>query len=657
MSKIILNILKITTSFSLFVFSFNLFAYEKVEDVFLDIDKNYTYYNELQNLYDKWVINPDLESKFNPNKLLSRDEFVWVVMEVWCSKCIKPNTALEYILKYWNNKVFFDVGDNNDYFYCISEAYNKDVVKWYSPSYKCQDWTTKSGEIPFCTNNNITLEEAVAVLLRNSSVFTINDNNNIISQITSWIITNDLSKDVKVKNIDWSVYTFYWYFKKALELNYKEYDIYWNEKKYSLIEIDSNWNINPKKYITKQDFLRMSYIVSKINSCSLKNTSDNSNFWLELEIYDKECNSSLKNCTRSELIDQTWIYDFSSQVLWECDKWIKSYTWYFYNKTTKESYIMSWKYLEDYKLKSYWNWVIKLIVEDNCLNTSDVESEIIYKKDKNIWLQINANPISWVWPLKVNFETITNCQNCKYDWNFTDGNKSNFKNPNNIFKNIWSYKVELILTDKDWNNLKSKIVIYVENNNEELLKKLKELENKLWDNSPFKTQIDNLEKLIENNQNRQEISDKLKELEKNTWVNLTLVETNLSIIDTDGDSIFDDKDKCQNLKWDKNNFWCPILDEKCLANSEVNTCKSGYSCNSNWYCEVKNETKLLWTCIYPKSGSSIFWNVVCDTCPCLNSFDFLAFLRKCDLVLPAITSRDWKEIFSKSSPYQIPYNY
>jgi len=47
----------------------------------------------------------------------------------------------------------------------------------------CQDGTTKASEIPFCTNNNITLEEAVAFLLRNSSIFTIQDNQNILSQI------------------------------------------------------------------------------------------------------------------------------------------------------------------------------------------------------------------------------------------------------------------------------------------------------------------------------------------------------------------------------------------------------------------------------------------------------------------------------------------
>ncbi len=53
--------------FSLFIFSFQAFAAQKIEDVFTDIKKDYIYYNELQSLYDKWVITPDLDGKFNPN--------------------------------------------------------------------------------------------------------------------------------------------------------------------------------------------------------------------------------------------------------------------------------------------------------------------------------------------------------------------------------------------------------------------------------------------------------------------------------------------------------------------------------------------------------------------------------------------------------------
>ncbi|MDP2395698.1 MAG: S-layer homology domain-containing protein [bacterium] len=44
--------------------------------MFSDINSNYKYLNELQTLYDKGMIFPDKNGKFNPNELLNRDEFV-----------------------------------------------------------------------------------------------------------------------------------------------------------------------------------------------------------------------------------------------------------------------------------------------------------------------------------------------------------------------------------------------------------------------------------------------------------------------------------------------------------------------------------------------------------------------------------------------------
>jgi len=254
-----------------FVFFLNTYANsQKLEDVFLDISKEYEYYDLLQNLYDKWMIKPDEESKLSPNKPLTRDEFVWIIMEVSCIKCIKPDTSIDLISKY-KTPPYYDILKENKYFYCISEAKQIETVKWYDISHKCEDGTFKSWESPFCIKNTITLEEALAFLLRNSSIFKVSDNENIKALIRAWAITDKLSNDIWPKNSDWSVYTFYWYFKKRLEVNYLEYDIYWNEKKISLLEKDSYWNLNPKKIIKKSDFIKMAYIISKMNSCKIDN--------------------------------------------------------------------------------------------------------------------------------------------------------------------------------------------------------------------------------------------------------------------------------------------------------------------------------------------------------------------------------------------------
>lgn len=648
--------------------------YESVENVFLDIDSDYKYLQELQNLYDKWVITPDENGKFNPTKLLNRDEFVGIVMEVSCKDCIKPDTALEYISQYTGKTIFYDLKESNKFFYCIADAEKNDVVKWYWESYTCEDKTFQAGKNPFCTNNNITLEEALAVLLRNSSVFTIADNNSVIAQIAAGSITQDLAKDVKTKTIEGDIYTFYGYFKKALELKYEEYDVYGNLKKYQLVSADSNGNLNPKKYVSKEEFLRMSYIISKINSCSLLNDNNNKNSSIawKIDIFDKSCTGDTKNCKKSDLNDETGTYDFSADISTTCEKGIKNYTRILYNKNDGTFIVESGKLLDNYKFKSYWIWQIRLIVEDNCWNQIDLRNQISYldpttkkSSDNDLGVSIIAQPITGFWPLKVDLESIvSNCPNCKYEWSFWDGNTSTLKDPSHTFVESGVYDVKLIIVDSDGNKAFANVVIVVKKDLQDINNMIDDIASKykvdLWD--------------IKKNINDGNLDDAIKGIELvewankwNTWLindldnlwdaisNSTLVEK----IDSDKDGVYDDEDKCVNVKWLASNKWCPNLEQECLANSEKNTCKTGYVCGAQWFCVIDTKTTadIAWSCIYPSNGSSIFWNAVCDSCPCDFSFDFKAKIRRCDIIVPAITSPDKKEIYGRGEPYQVPYNY
>jgi len=111
---------------SQFLLSNNVFSAQiPVEKVFTDISKDYKYHKELQALYDRWMIFPDENWKFSPNKLLNRDEFVGITMEIICKKCISPNTNFEFIKNYSDKIPFYDVEKQNKYFYCISESDNK----------------------------------------------------------------------------------------------------------------------------------------------------------------------------------------------------------------------------------------------------------------------------------------------------------------------------------------------------------------------------------------------------------------------------------------------------------------------------------------------------------------------------------------------------
>jgi len=253
-------------------------------------------YTELQTFYERGMISPDSEWKFSPYSLLERDEFVWISIEAACERCIQPHTEFQFIEKYWEQDIYFDVTPDNKHFYCIAEADDKDFVKWYDPWFICENWVSRNSERPFCPQNTITLEESVAVLLRNSGVFTIEDNQAVMQDILAGRITEKLSDDVSPTNSDGSPYTFYGYLQKALEFELVEFDTDGNEKVYKMLEVVDG-KIRPKKWITKEEFLLLSYIVFKSNSC-WDITSDT--IALDMSILPATC-SEWDSCNSSDI--------------------------------------------------------------------------------------------------------------------------------------------------------------------------------------------------------------------------------------------------------------------------------------------------------------------------------------------------------------------
>jgi len=354
-----------------------------VENVFSDIDVDYQYRDELQALYDRGTIVADASGTFNPQELLNRDEFVWISMEVICERCIQPHTEYKFIDKYFNEDVYFDISNANPYFYCVAEADDKNYVRWYGIGELCQNGTSQFWERPFCPENTINLEEAVAVLLRNSGIFTISDNALVIENIRNGTITQTLWNDVIPADIDNNPYTFYWYLQKALEYEITEFDALWNEQTFRLLELDSNGNVNPKKQITKEEFLRMSYIALKSNSCS---DIAGSQIALDMNIWDKTCDeSSISECNISDLNDPEDTYDFEPVVEWFCESGIDDPTWYiwrFQNLDTWQQEIRYGRYIDNYAFLSLWEWRVYLRVTDLCGNSSEIYSTIYVSWDE-----------------------------------------------------------------------------------------------------------------------------------------------------------------------------------------------------------------------------------------------------------------------------------
>lgn len=607
---------------SFFILGFNVFASnEEVEDIFNDITSDYKYLNELQSLYDKWMIKPDANWNFNPKTLLTREEFVWISMHTICEECISPNTPDYLIEKYRWQKPFYDVlEDWNDYFYCIALAKDKGYVKWYDIGYTCEDSTNNSTQSPFCSYNNITLEEAIAVLLRNSWIFTIEDNEETMSKISAWIINTDISNDVWVRNTDWSIYTFYWYLSKALEYKLVDYDIYWNKKEYYLLEKDNEWNINPKKNITKEEFLRLAYITTKANSCSLRslNTSNDldNNFEIDtqISIYDTTCKTSTSDFLNTN--GSRGPYCFKADTSNEGED--TTYRWTFINKntwTTLESY---WEELNNVNFPEDWNWQINLEVNNNAWNWNS-QSNINIWNLEGINMIIETQPdSSWDW-MRIPFTPIVSWWEWEYTyaWDFWDWQTSNEESPIHDFSQEWNYEVNLTVTDENWNEVNSSITVSTSS-----------IERCLWD---WNCSCSN-------------------------WYICSTLDTQscslswICLKDTDFDEVADQNDSCPFIAWDKNNNWCPILDRVCSTDDD---CDNWFYCSTTNFCEVKKEDTT--SCIVPSNNSSIFWNMICNSCPCSLNLDFTADMRKCDVVFPAIVSPTWKDIYSRWKAYQIPY--
>lgn len=566
-----------------------------VENVFSDIDSDYQYRDELQLLYDRGMIYPDEEGKFAPYSLLNRDEFVGISMEVTCKRCIQPHTEFKYIEKYLNKDVYYDIDSSNKYFYCVAEADANNYVRGYDPSYQCQDGTQRDNERPFCTNNTITLEEAMAVILRNSGIFTIEDNAELINQINAGTITEILAEDVAPRNLDGSVYTFYGYFKKALDFRLVEYDAEGNETVYTMVDVVDN-KLRPKKSVTKEEFLRIAYVALKSNSCT--EIQDNE-IALQIDIWEKSCEPWDEDCTESDLNDEDDTYDFTPDVKGFCEEWIDDptgYVWRFYNLTNGDEFFEYGSFLNNIKLPSEWEWRVYLTVRDRCGNTAQVYSTILVSYDLALNVDIIANPIIGYENLLVDFEWVAHGgeKPYSYRWDFWD--------------------------TRGWYG---RIIphLYTSSN-------------------VFLTRLD--------------VTD-VKGREWSATVLIKVLEADSCESDSDSDGVYDCDDRCPIIAGPENNSWCPNVEIPCWDNC---SCPEGYTCNSQDGNLCPGEPICLpiekaSSCLYSPTQSAIFWNASCNSCPCGNYLDFFADVRDCDIVFPAITSPDAKNIYSRGEYWEI----
>lgn len=506
---------------------------------FTDVAKSDNFYSNLEYLYNMWIIKDNPTHKFNPSWLIRRDEFVGIVVWVWCKDCINPR--IEDIIKY-TSIPFIDVEKNNPYFYCISSGKEDWIIKWYlldsSSKYTCQNNKTFS-QTPFCPENNITRIEAVTVLLRTAKIW--NDE-----------LNSNISRTTEISDVDDKWYGFA---KKWIEV--------W------ILSLNGDKKVFPNEYINKAEFINMAYKIFGINSCELKSKNNWELSW-EIKIYDKDnAGSCSGRWTISNLSDSTsTIYDFLGYTE---STWNFEYSWKFTNLTTKEVIKKEWKCLNDFDLKTTGKWIVKLTIKDKTnWKTSTSYSQIYINSDDKSWIRANisANPIYWSIPLKVDFSSIVAWWDSKYiyNWDFWDKNISNLKNPINTYLNSWVYTVILRVTDES---------------------------------------------------NHEGVASVQIEVNKN--------------LDSDNDWTLDKNDLCPLVFWPASNAGCPILKENFWIKTISNKCLQDKA-TQNWFINAK---------------------LSCTSCPCDFSVKFNSEIRNCDIIFPAIISKDETEIFSRWAIFSI----
>jgi hypothetical protein len=249
---------------------------------FTDVPAGASYYTDLSQIYNVGIIADTPDHLFHPDGLLPRDEFVGTVVGVSCQKCINP--SVEDIIHY-NTNPFIDILKKNQYFYCISYAKEKEIVRGYvmdnTGKAQCQNNETFS-EVPFCPANSVTRIESAAVLLRQAGLWDETKN------------SNPYEKKMILPDVD-----SYWYgyAQKALEVG--------------LISIDKDKKVFPNEYITRKEFVTMASKIFAINMCQVKNTPPSLDFGSMIKIFDKD----KQNCSESQAVttfpdSTTTMYDF-----------------------------------------------------------------------------------------------------------------------------------------------------------------------------------------------------------------------------------------------------------------------------------------------------------------------------------------------------------
>lgn len=225
----------------------------------------------------------------------------------------------------------------------------------------------------------------------------------------------------------------------------------------------------------------------------------------------------------------------------------------------------------------------------------------LYAAESLSWVVNTNNGImiasldSWATPLIIDFEPQVKNPDIKYVWTVSNWEKIYSQNTTQIFSLPWEYSISLSITDLQWVTSSGSMTITARD------------------------------------------------------------EPNCEL-DYDGDNFNNCEDLCPLIEGGVLNKWCPLFEQKCQPDC---SCDDGYTCNfswdqntcgANWVCLPKRPES---SCYYNAEKNYLFWNAVCNSCPCVNKLEYNATIRMCDILFPAIVSADGKDIYKRWKFFEI----
>ena len=152
------------------------------------------------------------------------------------------------------------------------------------------------------------------------------------------------------------------------------------------------------------------------------------------------------------------------------------------------------------------------------------------------------------------------------------------------------------------------------------------------------------------------------------------------ITDTDGDGIRDKEDACSSIYWSPESLWCPTVKtlnfyDQINRKFNGNILSSGNDRDADGIDDALDLCPdILWSIVNNGCpGISLLSGLsenkcisnqlntrgimiaapICISCPCENTVSLMSLARTCDVLFPAILSKDQKNIYSRGGFYQI----